>query len=273
VLSCLVARCGVVSLVAQYAAADRCLISAAQIGSQLGEAQKVAAAIAEAEALIGPHAPPRQAAALALANAVNHLYLGQHEQAVEGALRQAAIYRDSGNEWGVHLALANAALYECGLGRFDSAIVRLRTALDTLRRINAPYGVGNALQFLAFAHALRGDRNEALANGRASIPYLQSMGDPSGVLLAIALLHARHGAEDRAASLLGYVDRAFARTGRIVFPMLQRIREELMERVQAALEPVAFDRQTAAGAALTQEQALALAFDDAPGTGSNKAPQ
>jgi predicted ATPase/DNA-binding winged helix-turn-helix (wHTH) protein len=240
------------------------LIFAAQIGSRLGEAQQVAAAIAEAEALIGADAPPRQAAALALSNAVNYLYLGQHEQAVESALRQAAIYRDSGNEWGVHLALANAALHECGLGRFDSAIVRLRTALDALRRINAPYGVGSALQFLAFAHALRGDRNEALANGRACIPYLQGTGDPSGMLLAIALLHARHGAEDRAASLLGYVDRAFARTGRIVFPMLQRIREEIMERVQAAFEPVEFDRQRAAGAALTQEQALALAFDDLP---------
>ena len=82
------------------------------------------------------------------------------------------------------------------------------------------------------------------------------------LLLSIALVHARHGAEDRAASLLGYVDREFGRAGRIFFPMLMRIRDEIVSRAQAALGPADFDRQTAAGAALTEEQALSLAFDE-----------
>lgn len=194
---------------------------------------------------------------------MNHLYLGQHEQAVEGALRQAAFYRDGGHEWGVQLALINAAFHGCGLGHFDSVIVQLHTALAALRWINAPYGIGIALHFLAFAHALRGDRDEALANGRAAVPYLQPGGDTAGTLLSIALVHARHGAEDRAAGLLGYVDREFARAGRIFFPMLVRIRDEILTRAQAALGPVEFERHTAAGAALTEEQALALAFDGA----------
>ena len=52
--------------------------------------------------------------------------------------------------------------------------------------------------------------------------------------------------------------------------MLMRIRDEIVSRAQAALEPAEFDRQTAAGAALTEEQALALAFDEvAPSTESN----
>lgn len=66
-------------------------------------------------------------------------------------------------------------------------------------------------------------------------------------LLTIALVHARHGAEDRAASLLGYVDREFARTGRNFFPMLMRVRDEIPARAQAALGPVEFERRTAAG--------------------------
>jgi len=139
------------------------LIFAAMIGARLGETQLVAAAIAEAEALIAPDAPARQAAALAVSNAVNYLHLGQHEQAIESAMRQAALYRDSANEWGVQLAMCNVAMYECGRGRFDAAIELLGSVLGALRRINAPHGTGTAMTFLALAHALRGDREEALA--------------------------------------------------------------------------------------------------------------
>ena len=42
--------------------------------------------------------------------------------------------------------------------------------------------------------------------------------------------------------------------------MLVRIRDEIVARARAALGPAEFDRQTAAGAALNEEQAIALAF-------------
>jgi predicted ATPase/DNA-binding winged helix-turn-helix (wHTH) protein len=237
------------------------LIVAAQIGSRLGQASQVAAAIAEAEALIDPSAPPAQAAALALAKAVNHAYLAQHEQAVESALRQAAFHRDSGNEWGAQLAMSNVAFFGCGLGRFDSAIMQLRTALDVLRRMNVPFGVGKALQFLVLAHALRGDRDEALANGRAAVPYAQRGHSVGWMLLSIALVHARHGAHDRAASLMAYFDDESARGGYVVLPMLARVRDEILSGSRAALGPTEVDRHMATGATLTEEQALALAFD------------
>jgi hypothetical protein len=242
------------------------LIFAAQIGARLGETERVAAAIAEAEALIGRDAPPRQAAALAVSNAVHHQYLGHEQQALESSLRQAAFYRDGGHEWGVHLALMNVAFHECGLGQFDAAIARLRSAIDAVRMIDAPWGVGHAIQLLACAHAMRGDRDEALANACAAVPYLQRGGDPPGLLLSVALVHARHGAEGRAVTLLGYVDRAFGRSGRIYFPTLMRIREEIVSRGQAALQTADFSRLTAAGAALTEERALAMALDEVVGS-------
>ncbi|MBA2549121.1 MAG: helix-turn-helix transcriptional regulator [Burkholderiaceae bacterium] len=238
------------------------LIFAAMIGARLGELQQVAAAISEAEALIAPDAPARQAAALAVSKAVNYLHLGQHDRAVESAMRQAALYRDSGNEWGVQLALCNVGLYECGRGRFDAAIELLGSVLAALRQMNAPHGIGTAMSFLALAHALRGDRDEALANGRAAVPHIQRMQDVAPKLLTIALVHARHGAEDRAAGLLGYVDHSFAIAGRIPFPMIMSMRNEIVARAQAELGPVEFDRQLAAGAALTEEEALAVAFDE-----------
>ncbi len=238
------------------------LIVAAQIGARHGETQLVASSIAEAEALIAPDAPARQAAALAVANAMNYLSLGQHERALDSSLRQAELYRASRNEWGVQLALCNAALYECGLGRFDAAIEQLDGVLDALRRINAPHGTGSALQNLAIAHALRGDRDEALDSARAGVPHIQRLGDVAPTLQAVALVHARHRAEDRAACLLGYLDHAFARSGRIRFPLMVKMRDEIVLRARAALGPAEFDRQTAVGAALNEEQAVALAFDE-----------
>ena len=238
------------------------LIFAALNGARLGEAQLVAAALAEAETLIAPDAPARQAAALAVAKAGNYFSLGEHERAVESALRQAELYRSSGNEWGEQLALCNVGLYECGLGRFDAAIELLGNVINALRRIDAPHGAGNALQHLAFAHALRGDRDEALASARGSMPHMQRSQDVAPTLMAVALVHARHHAEDRSACLLGYVDRAFERSGRILFPMMMKIRDEIMARARAALGQAELDRQMAAGAVLTEEQAIALAFDD-----------
>jgi tetratricopeptide (TPR) repeat protein len=236
------------------------LVSAAQFGPRLGETKRCADAIAEAETLIGPHTPPRQAASLALAKAQYHVSLDQLEQALESALRQAALYGESGDAWGEYLGLCNAAFYECGLGRFDSAIARLRTALEALRQINAPHGEGQALGFLACARALRGDRDEALSNAQAAIPHLQFTQNVSWLLQYIALVHSRHGTEDRAASLVGYVDRDFARAGRILYPMQTRIRDETLARAQAALGPGEVDLRTASGAKLTEEQAIALAF-------------
>ena len=238
------------------------LIFAAMIGPRLGETQKVAAALTEAEALIPRDAPARKAAALAVSKGVYHLHLGQYELAIESGMRQAALYRESGNEWGVQLALCNVGLYECGRGRYDAAIELLNGVLTALRRINAPYGAGSAMSMLALAHALRGDRDEALANARAAAPHIQRMQDVAPTLLPIAFVHARHRAEDRAAGLLGYVDNSFAIAGRVPFPLIVSMREEIIDRARAALGSAECERQMAVGAAFTEEHALSLAFEE-----------
>jgi len=237
------------------------LIAVAQSGARLGEGQQCAAAIAEAKTLIGPDTPGRQAATLARAEALNHMSLGQYGQAVESALRQVAIYRDSGDEFGAQRALIIVAMMEGALNRFDSAIERLHAALDVLRRTDSPYGIGEGLQVFAGTLAMRGDRDAALAAGLAAVPHAQRGSNTATLLLFIGLVHARHGAADRAAKLVGYVDREYARTGRIISPLLIQVRDEILVRAKAELGPFEFDRQTAAGAALSEDRALTLAFD------------
>ena len=152
------------------------LLQTAIVGSRLGNARQSSDAIAGAEVLIDPQTPYLLVAGLALARSLHHLYLGRYEQAIASSQQQAALYRDAGRDWGAYLAQSNAAWYECAIGRFDSAIAELLVVLEALRRTNAPYGIGQVLAYLASAHALRGDRAEALAYGREAVPYLQRGG-------------------------------------------------------------------------------------------------
>ena len=215
----------------------------------------------------------RQTAALASCNSLKFWSLGDADRAVEGALRQVELYRADGNDRAVQLALTNVALFECGRGRFDAAIELLTGVLNALQKIGAMNENGMVLHHLAMAHALRGDRDQALEHARAAVPHMQRTQDIATTLLHVALVHARHCAADRAARLLGCADRAFARRGRVLYPFMLGMRDDIVTRMlgmrddivtraRAALGPVKFERQMAAGAALTEEQALALAFDE-----------
>ena len=236
------------------------LCDVAILGSPRGETQTAAAAIAEAETLIGPQTPPRQAARFAFAKAGNYFRRGQYQQAVESVLEQAAIYRSSGDEWGQQLALSNAAIYECALGRFDSAIARLHTALEILQRMKAP-AVHQTLVNLARAYALSGDRGKALAYGREAVPYSQRIGWTARLLHCLALVHARSGDEGRAVCLASYFEAAYARVGFIPTPMQATVHNEIRELTQAALSLAELDRYTAMCSTMSEERAIAVAFN------------
>ena len=237
------------------------LCLSAHIGSARGEAQTAAAAIAEAETLISPQTPPRHLVRLALAKAGNYFRHGEYERAVESALEQAAISRSENDEWNAQLALSNAAIYECGLGRFDSALARLHKALEILRRINAGLGIGQTLVNLARAYALSGDRSKALAYGREAVPYSQRIGWTARMLHCLALVHARCADESRAVCLASYFETTNARIGRIPTPLEVAVHNEIQKRARDTLSPTEVDRYTAIGGTMSEERAIAVAFE------------
>ncbi|MGH6624918.1 MAG: hypothetical protein ACREBN_13145, partial [Burkholderiaceae bacterium] len=237
------------------------LIWTAMVGAHRGESQHRVAALAEADTLIDDDAPPRQRAALALAHARHYAYLGDYESARPWAERQAAIYRQVGLEMGEQMALSTAAWYGCALGHVDEAIPVLQAAIATFRRINAPYGVGGSQQFLANAYALRGDREQALTLSRAVIPYLQRTQMVATLVPYIALLHVQQpGSETGAAKLIGFFDVELKRTRRLVPFFITDTRNRVMGLVQAAIGIENAQQSAAAGAQLTEEQAIALMF-------------
>ena len=237
------------------------LCALALIGAHRGEAEIVAAALTEADSLIDEGAPPRQRALLALAHARHFLYIGEYEKAVAHALRQAEIYERSGLEWGKQMALTNVAWFGCALGRIDQAIEALQAAIIAMQKIDAPYGVGIAQMCLACAHALRGDREQALVTGRAAVPYLKRAHSVARIFPFIALLHAQQPRlEVRAAALIGYFDAEWARARHYLPPFAMDVRDKVIAIVQSAIGIEATQQHIAAGATLTEEGALALAF-------------
>ena len=238
-----------------------CLIWTAMVGARRGDEQHRAAAIAEADELIDEDAPFRQRAALALAHGRHFAYLGDYEKALAGAERQAAIYREAGQQLGEQMALSTAAWFSCALGRIDDAIPVLQHAIATLRRIKAPYGIGGSQMVLACAYALRGDRESALAMGRDVIQYLQRTLMVVWLVPYMALLHAQQpGSEADAALLIGFFDIELKRTGRLVFPFTTDVRARVMALANAALGDAQTQAHAAAGARLTEEQAIGLMF-------------
>jgi tetratricopeptide (TPR) repeat protein len=197
---------------------------------------------------------------LAFAKAGSYFRQGQYQEAVESVLEQAEIYRSNGEEGGQQLALSNAAIYECALGRFDSAITRLHTALETLQRIQSPV-VHQTVVNLARAYALSGDREKALAYGREAVPYSQRIGWTARLLHCVALVHARYGDESRAVCLASYFEAAYARVGFIPTPMQATVHNEIRDLTQAALSLAQLDRYTAISSTMSEERAIGVAFD------------
>ena len=237
------------------------LIWLAMVAARRGESQHRAAALAEADALIDDDAPSRQRAALALAHARHFVYLGDYENARAWAERQAAIYRQNGLEMGEQMALSTAAWFCCALGRIDEAIPVLQHAIATFRRINAPYGIGGAEQFLAYAYALRGDRGPALTTGSAVIPYLQRSQTVATLVPYMALVHVQQpGSEADAAMLIGFFDIERQRTGRLLPPFITDVRDRVMTLAETALGAAQAQTHAAAGAQLTEERAIELMF-------------
>jgi tetratricopeptide (TPR) repeat protein len=232
-----------------------------QIGSRRGERDIVEAAIADAVRLLPADAPPRQAASLALSESMWHQLHGRFAEAKAAVERQAAIYRANGDAFGVWLAESNASFANCGLGEYDVAIERLQRALVELRRMGAPYGEGQALGFLAVAHAMRGDVAQAIESGRASLPELAKHGSFGWMLYAVALAHAKGGAHERAAMLLGFVDAEYARLGRVHRAIENGWVAEIEQRTTGALGGEGVERLRREGAVLSERAALSVAFD------------
>jgi hypothetical protein len=103
---------------------------------------------------------------------------------------------------------------------------------------------------------------EALVAARNAYPRLSREGDHYRLLLPLALLNALHGRLDAAARVAGFDGSIQARSGENVSIVAPLLRNRLDPLLAAGLSVDERARLVAEGAALRDEDAFKLAFDD-----------
>jgi hypothetical protein len=181
------------------------------------------------------------------------------------ALRQASVsleeLRGQDEPFWTALALATLGFLETAVGRYDDALGHLTAERDLGERFdNAWVAAGTRAQLgtVAVAQGRLGDARALLEEG---LDFSLEAHGTHGVTLCLAAfagLAFAEGDPERAALLAGAVEGLRRRAGRRTWPSLRRGEAEVVAQVRGALGASRFDEVFAAGARLTQRQAVAV---------------
>jgi hypothetical protein len=239
------------------------LLNVAMIGAMRDHMSEAEQALREAEQLYAEREDRGYPRPLGMAQGELHLRRGEPELAIAAFCRHAEACRRDGNAVGEHNQLGNIGWAHLVADDLDAAIESLRNSIDNLRRIRAPYGLELRLGELAIALAWRGDDVDILPLAREAFDFLRVEGVTFGPLMAAALQHGRRGDSKRAVLLTGYAYFRLTRetpTRSIPLPMQQRV----WDRATANHSTATVETWLHDGERLTEEQAAAIAFDEAP---------
>jgi predicted ATPase len=238
------------------------LTFAAVQGTRFATVAEMEAQIQEAAQLERPEWPARQRAKLHFARCFWFARQGRIEEALACAQRQVAICRDGGVEVAALYAMSNVTFMESLLGRPREALEHARTAIARLHALGDDPRASHLYYSEMIALLILDRTDEALIAAHNAYPRLLHEGDQYRMLLPLALLNALHGRLDVAARLAAFDGAVQARTGEnmsIVAPLLHKRLEPLLA---AGLSPDERAQLVAEGAALRDDDAFKLAFDD-----------
>ncbi len=187
--------------------------------------------------------------------------LAQEQEDYEAARRlheeSLAIWRQIGNRRGAALATGFLGLVDLHQGRSESALHRLEESLAVLREQGGPGAVAMLQGFLATAHAERGDLDAARRLYVESLLAQTQLGDRSstiGCVEGLALACLGQGEQERAARLLGGVERLREALGTPLPPCERTRHDRILHAALASVEDRGrFDRKREEGRALTLE--------------------
>jgi predicted ATPase/DNA-binding winged helix-turn-helix (wHTH) protein len=238
------------------------LTLAAAQGTRFATVAEMGAQIHEAARLQRPEWPARQRAKLQFARCFWFARQSQIDAALECAQRQVAICRDDGVEVAALYSMSNVTFMESLLGRSREALEHARAAIARLHELDADAGAGHLYFGEMIALLMLNRSEEALVAARNAYPRLAREGDHYRLLLPLALINALHGRLEAAARLAGFDTTVQARSGEnvsIAAPLLHERLDPLLAASRSADER---ERLAAEGAALRDEDAFKLAFDD-----------
>jgi hypothetical protein len=178
--------------------------------------------------------------------------------------RALSLYRKVGAQREVLRMLGNHADLTWALGDLDAAVNGFRETIALLRRstfattIMLGFNLGN----LAGVQTERGELDAALAAVREGLPLLREMGHAWIDMDHFALRVALVGKIENAARLAGYADSAYTTKEASRGPNEARARGRLQALLQEKLTRDELARLAIEGAALSEDEACALALDE-----------
>ena len=184
---------------------------------------------------------------------------------IEDALREAAIslreLQDQDEPVFTGMAAFTAGSLEMALGRYEDALVHLRTARDLAQGAGGNWLAAGSRVELGTLAILLGRLDEARALLSEALDLSLAARSTPFVTLCLSGYAQLALADDdpgRAALLQGAAESLRRRVGLPAWPHLRRVENDLAARVRARLGSSQFDDAISAGHALTQRDAVAI---------------
>jgi predicted ATPase/class 3 adenylate cyclase len=187
---------------------------------------------------------------------------------LDGALREASVslvdFRGQDEPfWAASAGLALGSV-ETAVGRYDDALGHLTEVRDLAERFDNPWLAAVSRVYLGTLAVVRGQLEEARAPLDEALGLslaAHSTRIVTSCLAAFARWALAAGDPGRAALLAGAAEGLRQRAGLRAWPVLRQGETELVAQVRQALGAGRFGQVFAAGARLTQQQAVAAARD------------
>jgi len=204
-----------------------------------------------------------------IAQSLNNLgtvlhYHGQHDRAVAMLEESLAIKRRIGDRRGAAMTLDNLGDIAVMRGDESEASRLLEESLAIRRQLGDALGIQRCTLGLADLAVRRGDLVGARTLYAEAVGIARDGGDRVGLLHALQSLADLAEAERdaaRAATLRGHADQLRAETGYVLPAASAAERERGLASTRAAVgDDAMFERALAAGAAMSTDEAIALAF-------------
>jgi predicted ATPase len=187
---------------------------------------------------------------------------------LDGALRGAAVSLEEfrGQDEPVLRAIAafTAGSLEMALRRYDDALRHLTEARDLAEVTGGNWFTAGSRVQLGILAVLRGKLDEARALLEEALELSLVARSTRFVTLCLAgyaRLAFAEGDPERAARLKGAADGLRRRIGLPAWPHLRRVEAELVDQVRQRLGAGRFDHAFTAGSGLTQQEAVAIVWD------------
>jgi predicted ATPase/class 3 adenylate cyclase len=177
------------------------------------------------------------------------------------------LFRSAGDERGVAQVLPMLVMRDAQAGEWDRVVAGLEESVATWRRFGDRLHLAFDLVWLAFAYGRLGRRAEAWSTGVEALDLFREADNPTGIgitLIDLAFLATWEGRHQEALKLAGAHDSLRERIGGPPGAIGGLLEGDPAAEARAHLSEDVADKAWAGGRAMSVDEAVALAKDQAP---------